>query len=128
MIRDLISQARSILAEFSVDGTRGESTTASTEADDLLIERVSSYLDAFDSWRAVQGVSIEGDLNLNLHKELREELISLQAVHLEVMALTERRKGDLGARLSDVGLRAKALRSYVDHFPSRINITGKRKG
>ena len=130
MIRDLISQARAILKE--VQGSEPphsiSSNSVSLEGDDRLIELLGAYLDSFDAWRAFQEDHLPADLSPQQQEILRSELKELQGVHLEVMELTERKKGELGVRLSDVGLRAKALRCYVDHFPARINITGKRQG
>jgi uncharacterized protein YjbK len=91
--------------------------------------KANKYIESFTQWQlefeagdVLQGVS---DYD---RQEIREVLIELQEVHNQVIQFAnEYREGVLGA-LSELHKRGKALRAYVDNYPSRITVTGKREG
>lgn len=94
---------------------------------DLFHQKTNYYLEQFGKWQdsvESDGLSVGDDPD----NPLREALAQLLSHHEQVVARVEMLKGEVLDALTDVHKRGKALRSYVDRYPSRITIAGKRKG
>ncbi len=58
----------------------------------------------------------------------KKSVEKLQELHTRVLARSVDMKAEIAKQLGDVFHRSQALRAYVDPYPSRISITGKRQG
>ena len=109
----------------------------------LFVERVGPYLEKFEEWqqahrlyvgdadteRSETGVRGSSDQLTEAERgELRAKIAALAEVHLKVLQYANDHKDRVGEKMSHVHRRAYGLKAYVDRFPSRITIAGKRKG
>lgn len=96
------------------------------EERDSFIEQVDSYLNALESWRT----DIEEKMasQSELPPSLRERVELLNSRHQELMRRADFERQALTAEMGEAKKKASALRAYVDRFPQRITIAGKRKG
>lgn len=91
------------------------------------LKRSDRYLKALDAWRAqlASGSGIEGHPQ---HDELLQLIERLNAVHSEIVKRSQDMREEVAQELSAMHKRASALKSYIDRFPKRVTITGKREG
>jgi len=61
-------------------------------------------------------------------QELRGRIEVLQTNHAQLVSELNLLKGEVVEHLGEIHRRGKALRTYIDRFPSRVSIAGKRKG
>jgi len=93
------------------------------------VTKVDLYLNAFDAWQK----KVEKNSSL-LPKEgselesFRGVVQQLNAVHQTIISQANDEKESVANELGALHKRAQGLKSYVDRFPKRISITGKRKG
>ena len=101
------------------------------EVDDRLPE-IEKYLQDFEAWR----VRIEGENPLAAaaaasdteRAELRAAIEYLYEKHLEFAGRLTLVKRDVARQLGEIHQRGRALKAYIDRYPSRITVAGKRKG
>ena len=101
------------------------------EIDDRLPE-IEQYLQDFETWR----VRIEGDNPFATaagaseveRAELRVAIEGLYEKHLEFAGRLTLVKRDVARQLGEIHQRGRALKAYIDRYPSRITVAGKRKG
>ncbi len=93
---------------------------------------VGVYLDDFEIWYSKHGGSdiaqVFGDLSESERASVRPLVERLMKLHSEVINNVQQEKDNTAGQLSDVHRRGVAARAYIDQLPSRISITGKRKG
>lgn len=92
------------------------------------VEAVEGYLGKFEQWRLSWDEQAMESLPTKEKDALRAQLAVLKELHQQLMSKIDLGKQGLLDQMSDFGKRAKALRSYIDHYPSRITIAGRRKG
>lgn len=93
---------------------------------DLFLEKLETYLHKLEQWQKQteqQEFPVQG-LNSPFAKLLEE----LHNVHSQVVDCANSRKEALREELSGIYKRAQGMKAYIDRFPSRITIAGKRQG
>jgi hypothetical protein len=90
---------------------------------EAFLERTGIYLEAFGRFQAA--FDVEAARGSDEIKRLLEELNSL---HITLIACAKEFSQEVLNRLGDTHARAKAVRTYLDRYPSRITIAGKREG
>ena len=93
-------------------------------------DHINQYLTTFQEWQ-VGLESNEQFLESLPHDEkaaFREAVVQLHSLHEQIVTLVSEKKTALLANLAELHKREKALKAYVDRYPARITITGKRKG
>lgn len=83
---------------------------------------VNDYLEKFEQWQAK--LSPQEKENPNF----KEALSELDVVHREVIFKAHAQKDLVGQEITELYKRAKVAKSYSEQGPSRISITGRRKG
>ncbi len=111
-IRALIALAEKAIADESA-GT------------DVFLESVAHYILALEDWRA--NVAPEGEAT-RVDEPSRLALGELNEIHHRLLARANELKQSLVSEMGEAKKKAGALRAYVDRFPQRITITGKREG
>lgn len=98
----------------------------------LFLEKVGLYLDSFDAWKneveKVNPLDDSSSLSDAEREYLRAQIKELDVVHRAVVLRAVEIKDSVADTIGDVHKRAKVARAYIDQFPSRITIAGKRKG
>ncbi|MCB0322333.1 MAG: hypothetical protein KDD69_02135 [Bdellovibrionales bacterium] len=119
-VHELIAKAKAALA-----------LTGSPELE-LFVARTGEYLDALEQWQqamAQQNPLVEPSaLTPEAKESFRRSVEALNQVHQELMDRAGAAKEEVGQQMGEVHRRASGLRKYIDSGPSRITITGKRKG
>ena len=94
------------------------------EADDTpaFMHSLEGYLSSFDSWEKIVLQSKLPD-----DAGFQEKLQELYQLHQKMLTVAQEKKDQVLGRLGDIKRRKKALRTYIDRYPSRISITGKRE-
>ncbi len=89
-----------------------------------LEENLESYLNNFRLWQE--------RFERNEHQIEDTALVSLleelQLLHQQVVEKVNIKKDDILLALQEIHKRGKAVKAYIDRYPSRITITGKREG
>ncbi len=93
-----------------------------------VISRIRAYLEDFDSWQKAASELDASTLSDDEQQQARSKIELLGQLHAEVSTRAETAKERIAGELSDLHKRNKALKTYLDRYPSRISITGKRKG
>ena len=96
------------------------------------LEGVEQYLEAFDVWQkaftANNPLAESSGVGEKEKLAIRAEVNELIKVHLELAQTAEQNKGKILERMGDIRKRSQALKTYIDRYPKRITITGKREG
>lgn len=106
-----------------------EALIVSIDREELFVEKVTAYLEQFESWRT--GIEQQGDSgeeSILSSEECRPQLELLQKLHQEVLSRATVQRDLVAHQLGEIHRRAQALKKYVDRYPSRITIAGKREG
>ena len=110
----LISLAETILS-------KGQS---SPQGLDEFLDSVNDYLSLLENWQTrLKDSPLEGDTI-----DLKSKLEKLSKLHLEITNHTNFKKESIASDMANLHKKAKAHKQYIDRYPSRITITGKRKG
>ena len=94
--------------------------------------QIQAYLTDFENWRL--RVERENPLSESSpgtaeeKAQLRAAIERLYERHLEFSGRVSLLKRDVARQLGEVHQRGRALKAYIDRYPSRITIAGKRKG
>lgn len=92
---------------------------------ELFLQSVAEYLEALESWRS----SLPNpEAGTPAREEMKAALGRLNETHKVLLERSNVHREKLMGQMGDAQKKAKALRSYVDRFPERITIAGKRKG
>ena len=97
-------------------------TRASTLDLESFEEGVQRYVDRFQTWAEKFNEEIP------IPDDLRNALERLQEIHSKLSSEVVVRRDQIGQALGDVHRKEKAHKAYIDQFPKRITLTGKRKG
>ena len=111
-IIDLLSLAEYALAEEEADSEK-------------FLKSLARYLDALEFWRAALAKS---DSPQPTGDGVKSALGRLNETHQRLLERSNLHREKLMSEMGTAQKKAKALRSYVDRFPERITIAGKRKG
>lgn len=99
---------------------------------DQVLDRAGRYLERFEEWRrgieSSRPFDAASALSPAEQEELRAAVKEYQATHLVLVERLTGLKDGLAGQMGELHRKAKALKSYVDPYPSRITIAGKRKG
>ncbi len=99
---------------------------------ELFVERVDTYLQKLESWQAeireVNPFAGNSLLSEREKEELRLRIEELNEKHQLLMTRASSVKDDVGEKMGDLHRRSSGLKKYVDTFPPRITIAGKREG
>ena len=116
-VRELISAARNSLAEEA----RGNF--------EAFVQTVTVYLDRFEQWyQRYEKDKPSYGLSEDQRSELKKLVEELNALHQQIITKTTVERDAVATEMGQLHKRGQALKAYVDRFPSRISITGKRKG
>ena len=131
MSETTFEQLSRIVRELTAEAEAISSLSLESDLEQVLLQ-ADSYTARLESWKnqveEAAPFEAESDFTTAQKEAFRAQVLVFQDRHL---ALTERLSGarDLVTQqMGDLHKRAKALRTYVDRFPSRITIAGKRKG
>lgn len=95
------------------------------------LELAASYLESFEQWQNGLDESnpLQSELLSSPEKEaFREELLRLSVLHQQLIERAGGEKSELSSQMGEMHRKAAGLKRYVDNFPSRISIAGKRRG
>ena len=92
---------------------------------ELFLQSVAEYLEALETWR---GSLPTTDAGTPAREEMKAALGRLNETHKTLLERSNVHREKLMGQMGDAQKKAKALRTYVDRFPDRITIAGKRKG
>lgn len=96
---------------------------------DKFLQRSDRYLKALELWRLEIGAAGDGGLEKHPQRDQLMALIEkLNTRHAEVVRRSQELKDEVAHELSAMRKRASALKAYIDRFPKRVTITGKRQG
>ena len=116
----LIAKADSLLTSVS-DADTGE-----------YLAKLDEYVEAFNKWQeknqTPQFAESFGALSEAAKQELKELAEKLNTLHHKIIEMSSSIQDLVTAQLVDLHKREKVLKSYIDQYPSRITIAGKRKG
>ncbi|MCC6953279.1 MAG: hypothetical protein IT290_04105 [Deltaproteobacteria bacterium] len=97
-----------------------------------LVAALEDYLQAFDSWQlALSGtnpLAPDSPLSESERDSFRSSVQQLETLHRAVLELAQNNRDRVYNQMGGVRKRAQALRAYIDKYPSRITIAGKREG
>ena len=125
-IDELIRLAQSIIDEKSTNKVallEGEEKAAELPVDQL-IDRVEGYAEDFSVWfEEHQEYFLEKDPHT-----LEPKMKALLELHKQVLFIAERLLTDTSQERRELKRRGKGIMAYLDVFPRRVSITGKREG
>lgn len=104
---------------------------AGREDAQTFVDSTEAYLTALEQWQqqtANRKASLSDGLDENRTVQLRAALEELQTLHRRLLEKAALTKDEVGEQLGDVHRRAQGLKRYLDVYPSRVTITGRRKG
>ena len=107
--------------------TKGKLILKSDEQDyDRFTEQVTDYLESLDAWqKAYQADPKVPDAE---HAHFAQLVNTLNELHQQIVVKATAKKDEVASQMGDVYKRAQVLKKYIDRYPSRITITGRRKG
>jgi len=111
-INKLLELARQSLAETKPDS-------------DSFLTSVANYLDELEVWRKD---FTERENPSQVTEDEKQAIAELNETHQRLLRRANEYRESLMSEMGSAQKKAKALRVYVDRFPARITITGKRKG
>ena len=86
---------------------------------------LEEYLAEFEGWAATVGTEpAQGEEAVRL----QSKLASLKALNDRLLVLSDAAKDSVSVKLGLSHKKLQALKSYIDRYPQRITITGKREG
>ncbi len=92
---------------------------------DTFLDALGVYLEGVDSWRAeVEARPGEGEMP----ESVRARFENLNVLHQQLLARADASKAFVASEMGEMHKKAGALRIYIDRFPQRITIAGRRKG
>lgn len=117
---DLIASARRALASAEAGET------------EVFLQHAASYLGDFEPWSSqiseLKPFSPDSNVPEEQQAEAKKHVQDLYDVHTAVVTAAEERKVAVGAQLGSMHKKSKAIKTYLDPYPSRVSLTGKRKG
>lgn len=97
----------------------------------LLVE-VDAYLQEFELWQGniaqVNPLGPTSSFSDNEKVQFRNELLELEQVHQELVTRAESCRDQIRSDITEIRKRTQGLKAYIDRYPSRITIAGKREG
>lgn len=100
-------------------------------APDELIGLLDVYLQDFDAFQGeieVGGSPGSRGWSGEEKSTFRAKLERLNLLHDQIIAIATAERDAVGKSLGELQNRNRALKKYVDQYPERISLTGKRKG
>lgn len=92
---------------------------------DTFLAGIGEYLTSLEEWRTKFA---EVSPTEEVDAETRAALTELNEIHQKLLQGGDQFRKKLTQEMGDNKKKASALRAYVDRFPQRITIAGKRKG
>lgn len=89
------------------------------------IERTANYLDAFEVWQSHAPQIPTSPLE---RETLKQEILKLQNVHQQVLDSSVDARDEIAEAMRVLHRRAEGAKRYLDVLPSRISVTGVRRG
>ncbi len=112
--------------------TMAETAVSCREDEDIeaFVMATETYLNSLEMWQAEVKTQALGksDPEKEADPELREALNTLGAVHQKLMQKADVARDNVGSQMGDMHKKAQGLKRYIDILPSRISVSGKRKG
>ena len=97
-----------------------------------LVAALEEYLEAFDRWQsALQGnnpLAPDSPVPAAEREAFRSQVEALEVDHRAVLELAQQNRDRIHTQMGGMRKRAQALKAYIDRYPSRITIAGKREG
>jgi hypothetical protein len=94
---------------------------------EAFLEAIEPYSGVIDRLQEKLRVEAAKDPD-KLKAELQPKLEELMALHQEVLNYAGGMKDSVGREMEATHKRAHGIKKYVDRLPTRISITGKRRG
>ena len=111
--KELLKKAQAVL---ELDGASNPET---------LSDVIQDYVRSFTEWEQQIANEPRSDADA---AGLRDAVAKLAALHHKVIEKASVVRDAIGDEIKNLRTREHALRRYVDPFPQRITIAGKRKG
>ncbi len=96
------------------------------------VDATEAYLSTLEAWQAevnARGTPLVASVDSEQEKEsLRQRVKELQEIHQRLLSRAADTKEGVGVQMTELHKRATGMKKYVDTFPARITIAGKRKG
>ena len=94
--------------------------------------QIETYLNDFEEWRGqIERKNPLEDSAAGTAEDkaqLRAAIGQLYERHLEFSGRLTLLQRDVARQLGEIHQRGRALKAYIDRYPSRITVAGKRKG
>jgi hypothetical protein len=99
---------------------------------EVFIQKTDIYLRELEAWQkdlGPEGIAGKpGTLAEGEKAELRNLVSALNQIHQDLITRASGTREKVGTAMGDLHKRATGMKKYIDRFPSRITIAGKRKG
>lgn len=110
-----------------------EEALAVPETDvDQVLGKLDRYLVEFEKWQESLGgknpLAKDSLLSPETQKKLRTQIEKLSTLHQQVVTRAETNRQGVHRQIAEIRKRTQALKAYIDRYPSRITIAGKREG
>jgi hypothetical protein len=123
----LMRQAEDLIASAS-----RALASAEAGATEVFLQHAASYLGDFEPWASqmneLEPLRPEADFSEEEKASAKEIIQKLFDIHSAVLAAAEGQKETVGAQMGAMHKKSKAIKTYLDPYPGRVSITGKRKG
>lgn len=97
-----------------------------------LLAEVDAYLQEFERWQGniaqVNPLGTTSAFSEREKIEFRNQLLELEQVHQELVTRAESCRDQIRSDITEIRKRTQGLKAYIDRYPSRITIAGKREG
>lgn len=103
--------------------------TSEVEDVQSLVGRLEEYMKAFESLQSLlEGPNGFASKSEAAQKELRPILEELSLLHKSVTDWALDRRDAVAHSLTDLQKRSQAVKAYLNRYPTRVSVTGKRQG
>jgi len=124
------TDVRTMLVELECLAQRALSVS---DADvEIFLEAADAYLLSFQEWKSdidtQHKTGLLDELEDSEKASMRQQIELLTQLHRQVLDKADRLKVNVSSQMGSAHRKAQALKSYVDRYPGRISITGKRQG
>lgn len=118
----LISIAQGVLAE-----AKNVLSLESSVEPQQFLSALEKYLTTFDEWR-LAGERDQPPAADPERANYRAVIEELNGLHARISAVVEEKKDQIRAKMGDIKRRTQIVKTYIDRYPSRVTIAGRRQG
>lgn len=112
-------------------GGKVNDRTGTGEDVERFVTQVTHYLELLERWQAAVNNSnpfLMPGVTEAEKEDARSKVSQLGELHKKILSRASESKDTVGSEVSAVHKKAQAMKAYVDPYPGRMTITGKRTG